>query len=375
MRILTVTHYQPPHWGGIENTAAALHGCFQRLGHEAVWLSSDLPPAPAVRAQVRVPASDLPYNVLGVAYPLWGARAAAAMRRWVQWCDVVHPHDCLYPGTLLALRWARRLGKPLVLTQHAGPWPFFHSAVLRAAQLGAYRTLGLAVHRRVAQATFSTRTAQSWFAARVRYALPPRFIGNGVDAGMFFHGDADARQAARQRRGLPARRRIALYVGRFLSMKGLPVIEQLARRLPDTLFVLHGAGPVNPSSWGLPNVAVVRYAGQDVLRDYYWASDVMILPSAAEGFPLVVMEAMACGCPAIVSPHTYAAWDTGREHFLVAEPAPTADAIAELLAAPQGALEPEARGAISAYARAQWDWQRAARAYVELFETLRAGAG
>ena len=25
MRILTVTHYQLPHWGGIEMTAAALH--------------------------------------------------------------------------------------------------------------------------------------------------------------------------------------------------------------------------------------------------------------------------------------------------------------------------------------------------------------
>ena len=32
--------------GGIELTAAALHARYRRLGHESVWLSSDLPPAP-----------------------------------------------------------------------------------------------------------------------------------------------------------------------------------------------------------------------------------------------------------------------------------------------------------------------------------------
>ncbi len=371
MRILTITHYQLPHWGGIEMTGAALHARYPGLGHESRWLSSDLPPAPAATGQVRVPASDLPARLIGVNYPLWGPAAARAVREAVAWCDIVNPHDCLYPGTLLALAEARRLGKPLVLTQHAGPWPFFRSRVLRTVQIGAYHTLGLAVHRRVRQAVFISRAVQRWFTARIDYPLPPRFIANGVDTRVFRPGDAGERRAARERLGLPADRRVVLYVGRFLEMKGLPVIEAVARRLPEAQFVLVGAGPIEPRAWQLANVTVAPFLDQAALRDYYLAGDVLVLPSSGEGFPLVVAEAMACGCPAIVSPETYAAWNDGREHFLVAEPRPTAERVLALLSGGTPLLEPAARPAIAAYAARCWDWDAAARAYVELFTTLR----
>jgi glycosyltransferase involved in cell wall biosynthesis len=370
VRILTITHYQLPHWGGIEMTGAALHERYRRMGHEARWLSSDLPVADPAPGQIRVPASDLPFRAVGVAYPLWGARAAARVRELVDWCDVVNPHDCLYPGTLLALRHAARARKPLVLTQHAGPWPFFRSRILRAVQLGAYQTLGLAVHRRVAQAVFISRAVQAWFAARVDYPRPPQFIPNGVDTAIFTYGDAAARRAARDRLGLPADRRIVLYCGRFLFMKGLPVIEAVARRHPDVLFVLIGAGPIDPTAWQLPNVLVRPFQPQPELRDYYWAADVLALPSTGEGFPLVVMEAMVCGCPAIVSAETFAAWNEGAEQFLVSES--RAETIAALLAAPQPLLEPDARARISAYARTHWDWDEVARAYVATFAAMGA---
>jgi glycosyltransferase involved in cell wall biosynthesis len=370
MRILTVTHYQLPHWGGIEMAGAALHERYRRMGHESVWLSSDLPrlaaPPPGY---LRVPASDLPFKTLGVAYPLWSPQAAAMLRERIAWCDAVNPHDCLYPGTLLAVRYAHRLGKPLVLTQHAGPWPFYRSPILRAVQLAAYRTLGLALHRRVTQSVFISRTVQAWFADRVRYPRPPRFIPNGVDTAVFTYGDAAARQAARERLGLPPARRVVLYVGRFLFMKGLPVIERLARRDPDTLFVLIGAGPIDPRRWDLPNVVVRPFQAQGGLRDYYWAGDVLLLPSTGEGFPLVVMEAMVCGTPAIVSTETYAAWNEGREYFLVCES--TADAVGEVLASRSPLFDPDARQQISAYARAHWDWDQVARDYVALLSEMR----
>src|ERR1043166_3306199 len=116
MRILTVTHYQPPHLGGIEMVAHALVERYRVAGHEAVWLSSDLPPVAPAPGQVRIPAWNVLEDMLGVPYPLWPPHAAGLLRHWVDWADVIHCHDCLYTGTLLALRRARQTGKPLLLT-------------------------------------------------------------------------------------------------------------------------------------------------------------------------------------------------------------------------------------------------------------------
>lgn len=373
MRILMVTHYQPPHRGGIETVAAALVERYRRAGHEVAWLASDVPRAPAAPGQVRVPAWNVLEDLLGVPYPLWHPSAAATTRKWTEWCDIAHCHDCLYPGTLLTLRHAERTGKPVLLTQHVGPVPY-RSIVLRGIQELAYATIGRSVHRRVSQVVFISHVVRDWFQHRVTHRRPPRFLANGVDASVFQFGDEPAGRAARERLRLPANRRVILFVGRFVDKKGMPIVEQLARRYPDSLFMLIGDGPIDPRGWGLPNVLVQPFQPQTLLRDYYWASDVLLLPSTGEGFPLVVMEAMACGTPAIVSSDTFAAWNHGREFFLVCEP--NGSAVSALLEQHPALLTTAARRDIAAYAQAQWDWDHVVTEYLQLIADLcerRAG--
>jgi glycosyltransferase involved in cell wall biosynthesis len=366
MRILAVTHYQPPHYGGIETVAAALVERYRRAGHEVLWLSSDLPPTPPAAGCRRVPAWNFLEERLGVPYPIWHGRASETVRQWVQWCDAVHLHDCLYMGSVLALWHARRLGKPTLVTQHVGPVPY-RSAVLRGTQQLAYAILGRWAHQQADQVVFVSRAVLDWFRQRVGYRRVPRFVPNGVDPSIFHFGDEGVRRAARERLGLGAESPLVAFVGRFVDKKGVLIVEQVARLHPQSLFVMIGEGPIRPSAWGLPNVVVRPFQLQTALRDYYWAADVLLLPSTGEGFPLVVMEAMACGTPAIISSETFAAWNDGREYFLVGEP--TVSAVMGLLAEPR--LRTEVfRQSVSAYASAHWNWDEIAAEYLRMLRGL-----
>jgi glycosyltransferase involved in cell wall biosynthesis len=79
-----------------------------------------------------------------------------------------------------------------------------------------------------------------------------------------------------------------------VKKKGLQIIEALAERSPDVLWILVGSGPEAPSR-DRPNVRVVGRVEHEHLPCFYQAADVLMLPSAGEGFPLVVQEALCCG--------------------------------------------------------------------------------
>jgi len=99
-------------------------------------------------------------------------------------------------------------------------------------------------------------------------------------------------------------------------------------------------------------------------------ADVFVLPSLAEGCSLVVPEALACGLPVIVTPHTGTLEfvDDGREGFIV--PICNAEAIADRLNQlhrDRELLADMSRRAHATAARKSWDnyraeWAQAMRA-------------
>ena len=133
-------------------------------------------------------------------------------------------------------------------------------------------------------------------------------IPNGVDAQKFRPvPQADARQAL----GLPADRPVVLSVGGMNPVKGFDLLLRAFRltldgqiRRPYLVIVGDGAErtALEAQASALDLRGDVRFAGSVPhleLYQWYSAADVFCLASRREGWPNVVLEALACGVPVV----------------------------------------------------------------------------
>ena len=187
-----------------------------------------------------------------------------------------------------------------MIVQHVGTVPY-DNWLLRALMRFANRAFTKPMLRGADQVVFISQITRNYF-QRFRYKKPPTILFNGVDTNFFSPApDPSGKAALRGCFGLPLDSKVALFVGRFVNKKGIPVLETMARLAPDIFWVFTGEGPLNPGAWGLENVKTFSQLNPGRLADLYRACDVFILPSQGEGFPLVVQEALACGLPVVCS--------------------------------------------------------------------------
>ncbi len=99
-----------------------------------------------------------------------------------------------------------------------------------------------------------------------------------------------------------------LFVGRLAGVKGVPVLlealEGLVDTHPDLHLTLIGDGPdrsaLEARAAGLP-VRFLGYRSQAEVAQALQEADIFVLPSFAEGVPVVLMEAMAAEVPVIAT--------------------------------------------------------------------------
>jgi glycosyltransferase involved in cell wall biosynthesis len=368
MNILLVSNYQWPHLGGIEIIAGELKKAWGRQGHRVTWATTDIPAGavPSSPENVRLPAVNWLEDRVQINTPLLNPMIYGTVRKLVKAHDAVSVHS-LAPGlTSMVARAALSERKRLVVTQQVSVIPL-KSKLLTLVQ----EHLILRAARRCVDGggilTFVSDSIREWFARHAR--LDPRrlcTIPNAYDKQAFYVLDEAALRTASEALALPSGKLKVLFVGRFVDKKGLPLIEQLARRYTQVHFTMVGTGVIRPEAWGLANVRVVPPQSAELLRGYYASHDLLILPSIGEGWPLVICEAMACGTPCLISRDTFEKLNRNEEMFLVAENdvSSLARCLDAALAGNIGLMG--ARERVSRYARDTWDWDRTAAVLADL---------
>jgi alpha-maltose-1-phosphate synthase len=298
VKILTVSHFFEGHGGGIERVAAHLNDEFLQAGHQASWAASGSEVSKENSARISLKCFNPAEKLTGLPMPIPSLRAIRTLTRAVRASDAVVIHDSLYLTSVAAAVLARASGKPTLLIQHISDISFSSRAMRIAMRIANWM---------VTRPMIASANHLVFISDEVRRKLlgePAnrgfKLLYNGVDRSTFFPAvGSRAADAARIRYGIPINVPVLLFVGRFVQKKGLAVLRALAVRRADLHFVLVGQGPINPQSWGQPNVQVLGQQAQQAIGALYRAVDLLILPSIGEGFPLVVQEAMACGLPVI----------------------------------------------------------------------------
>jgi glycosyltransferase involved in cell wall biosynthesis len=369
MRVLLVTHYYPEHRGGVEIIAGQLARRLAGRGIELVWAASHCDPPPAWAGVTALPIRS--WNGLekrlGIPLPIWSLGGLRRVARAVEQADIVHLHDSLYLGNLIAYLAARRRQIPVIVTQHIGLVPYRNRA-LRGLMTLANHTVGRLTLGGCDKVVFYSDEVRSYFARFTRFRESPQMISNGVDRDLFFPSDVLDRQALRARLGLTADRPCVLFVGRFVEKKGLPVLHRLAEHFPQYDWLFIGWGPDEPAQWRLPHVRQIGSATQQEVADYYRAADLLVLPSVGEGFPLVIQEALSCGLPVLTSVETARACPGIELVAWTCEP--TFEALSQLLPRILGERAEVAarRQAAARFSAERWDWDRSVERYRQLYE-------
>lgn len=135
--------------------------------------------------------------------------------------------------------------------------------------------------------------------------FPTTVIANGVDTAHV--ASSRSREDVRRQCGFLESDFVLGFVGRFSPEKRPEAVIEAVAGLPSQYkALLVGWGPMRESLMELANRRIPgRYAfaaARDHLGDYYQAMDCFCLPSLTEGFGLVVLEAMLCGCPVVATP-------------------------------------------------------------------------
>jgi len=287
---------------------------------------------------------------------------AAALRQRLATTDIVHTHAVYLWPLWAAGRAARHAGVPYVVSPRG---MLEKELIERKSALWKSALIGFVEkqHLEGAAAIHVTSARERDELERFGFDLPPLFeVANGVDEARPATGEAASPAIA----AVLGRGPFVLFLGRVNWKKGLDRLIAAMREAPSVGLVIAGndeegywpalARQASASGVGDRVTYVGPAHGADKAALLRMAS-ALILPSYSENFGNVVLEAMAAGRPAIVTPEVGLApivSESGAGWVVDGDPAALGAKIAEVVAQPEIADRAGRAGRALVHERFSW---------------------
>ena len=306
MRIAVFTECYHPIVNGVVVSVVTFSRELVKLGHQVDIYAPTFPGHRDTEPNVfRMSSISLPTHPR---YPVALPWSSLALRRVIRSRrpDIIHAQHPMITGRE-ARRWARRLGCPFIFTYHTLIREYAHylplpRPLVRAMAVRLSRTFSNSADC-VVVPTRGTGEILRSYGVRARIEAIP----TGVDFDLM---RASARNPARARLGIPEGVPVIAFTGRIAKEKSIDVLLEafrlLSPRFPESRLLLIGGGPWQEHCQGLADslgvAARVIFTGflpHTQVFDCLAEASVFAFPSLTDTQGVVVLEAMALGCPPV----------------------------------------------------------------------------
>lgn len=308
LRIAIFSAQYPPHMGGIENFTQNLARALGNRGHAVTVVTNDTNSIGAGWAcedgfdVLRLPCVPLVDGRLPLPKPST-VRRELLKELSAREFDGVLVNARFYPHSLLGMKIARARGLAPLVLDHGSAYLSFSNPLLDPC-VRIYEHVMTTLGKRYKPRYFGiSHKSVEWL--RTFGIEAEGVISNSIDAAEF--RECASRRDFRAELELDKDDFLVAFVGRLIPEKGISSIIEASRNCElisrRVVFALAGDGPLADEVKAAegPNLRWVGRLGKNDVSALLQQSDALCLPSRSEGFSTTLLEAGACGCPAVVT--------------------------------------------------------------------------